>query len=311
MENNNQSNYSLDPIFERYVQPYSKEAKQQLLTSILENKDGRVVHVWKHMHLNDKEKYELCKQHGIKETIKIYCFNGRNSAAYYICTKELQRDDLCEEYRKYLIGELYHYKELIEKRDVFKRSMMKGRLSDELGLKLGISGGTVKKYNNYAAAMDIIFDTDNEFAKHILLGKVKVSHENVVELSRLRREEIRIIAKVVENDKVEKLTLQDIRNEIKWNYLRIQNSLPKAKREVEKRVPKAGTIRQMPAYDPDSEVNSLCMTIGSWVSSIERVNKTADFTKITTKARIRLSKELVSLNHMIEKIQCSLEERTG
>ena len=49
-------------------------------------------------------------------------------------------------------------------------------------------------------------------------------------------------------------------------------------------------------------------TIGDTVC---RVHKTADFTKITTKARIRLSKELVSLNHMIEKIQCSLEERTG
>ncbi|WP_049945251.1 hypothetical protein [Butyrivibrio sp. AC2005] len=67
----------------------------------------------------------------------------------------------------------------------------------------------------------------------------------------------------------------------------------------------------MPAYDPDSEVNSLCMTIGSWVSSIERVNKTADFTKIATKARIRLSRELASLDLTIKDIQSSLEERTG
>ncbi|WP_035765087.1 hypothetical protein [Butyrivibrio sp. NC2002] len=308
---NNLKEYSIDPIFERYIQPYSKEAKQQLLTSILEKRDGRVVHVWKQMHLNDKERYELCQQHGINATMKIYCFNGRNSAAYYICTKELERPDLCEEYRKYLIGELYHHKELIEKRDKFRRAMIKGRLSDELSAKLGVAAATVKKYSVYAGAMDIIFDTDADFAKKILMGKVKVSHENVVELSRLRKEEVRIIAQAVETDRLEKLTLQDIRNEVKWSYLRYQSSVSKVKKEVVKRPPKAGTIRQMPAYDPDSEVNSLCMTIGSWVSSIKRVNSTADFSKITTKARIRLSKELLSLDNSIKEIKGSLEERTG
>ena len=67
----------------------------------------------------------------------------------------------------------------------------------------------------------------------------------------------------------------------------------------------------MPEYDPDSEVNSLCMTIDSWVSSIQRVNNKCDLSKITNKASLNLMKKLSFLEHTIHDIQDSLVERTG
>ncbi len=312
MDKKKSKDYATDPVFERYVQPYDKNASQQLLNAILDDIDGRVVHVWRGIHLNDKTKYEICLKHGIDIKIKEFSFSGRNSAAYYICSKELGRKDLCEDYRKYLIGLSFHYKELIESRDVFRRPVGKNKMAAELGKTIGIAGGTVLKYNQYSDAMDLIFERDPAFAKKILMGGVKVSHENVVELSRLRTEEIRAVARAVEEERIEKLTIADIRNEIRWYSIKHQ-STPAVKpvKPAEKKAPKTGTIRQMPEYDPDSEVNSLCMTIGSWISSIQRVNNNADFGKITMKARLRLGKQLVALTSTIDEIQKSLEERTG
>ena len=312
MENEKKTEYKVDPIFDRYVQPYDKSSSQQLLSAVLEDIDGRVVHVWNGCHLNDKTKYDLCKEHGINVKIKEYNFNSRNSAAYYICTKEINRDDLCDDYRKYLVGQMFHYKELIESGDVFRRPVGKNKMAAEIGVSIKLAGGTVLKYNQYSDAMDIIFERDPDFARKILMGVVKVSQENVIELSRLRTEEIRAIAKVVEEERLDKLTLADIRNEIRWYAMRhMGGGSVRVTKAEEKKIPKTGTIRQMPEYDPDSEVNSLCMTISSWISSIKRVNDNADFGKITMKARLRLGKQLVALVTTIDEIQKSLEERTG
>ena len=67
----------------------------------------------------------------------------------------------------------------------------------------------------------------------------------------------------------------------------------------------------MPVYDPDSEVNSLCMTIDSWISSIQRVSASENFEKITLKASLQLMKKLSFLEHTINAVQESLVERTN
>ena len=66
----------------------------------------------------------------------------------------------------------------------------------------------------------------------------------------------------------------------------------------------------MPEYDPDSEVNSLCMTIDSWISSIQRVNSSDNFPKISHTASLRLMKKLSILESTINVVQESLVERT-
>lgn len=312
METNDMSKYKTDPIFERYVQPYDKNARQQLLSSVIEDIGGRVMHVWNNLHLNDKTKMEICLKHGINLKVRAYNFSGRNSAAYYICSKELKREDLHEEYRKYLVGQEFHYKELIDSKDPFRRISSKRSIATKIGEELGLAPGTVLKYNCYSDAVDVIFDAHFEFAQSILLGNVKISQENVIELSRMRTDEIRIIAKAVANERLDKLTLPDMRNEIKWMHMQVQKGAQQSEETPVITNPnRAGSIRQMPVYDPDSEVNSLCMTMGSWKSSINRVNNGVDFNKITTKARIRLTRELTALDMTIKDVLEALGERTG
>ena len=66
----------------------------------------------------------------------------------------------------------------------------------------------------------------------------------------------------------------------------------------------------MPKYDPDSGVNSLCMTIDSWISSVQRVRTSEDFPKITEQASLRLMKKLSGLEYVLNGMQDSLVERT-
>ena len=66
----------------------------------------------------------------------------------------------------------------------------------------------------------------------------------------------------------------------------------------------------MPEYDPDAEVNSLCMTIDSWISSMQRVGRSENFPKITNAASLRLMKKLSVLEHTVNIMQESIVERT-
>jgi hypothetical protein len=64
-------------------------------------------------------------------------------------------------------------------------------------------------------------------------------------------------------------------------------------------------------YDPDSEVNSLCMTIDSWISSIQRVKNSENFPKISHGASLKLMKKLSIIENTINAVQELLVERTN
>ena len=70
--------------------------------------------------------------------------------------------------------------------------------------------------------------------------------------------------------------------------------------------PPTGTIKDMPAYDPDGEVCSLALTIPSWIGSINRTQSVSDFTKVSESAGAKLIYELDRLVYTIEGIRAKL-----
>ena len=293
---------------ERLVQPYSPNRLERLKQELLDRTDMRTVHVWNGHHLADRDIYEACMQAGVHPVMAEMKFGGLNEAAIYVCKCQMERQDLSDEYRKYLIGQRFAYEQAA--RSESKGSDSKYGIASEIAAEMFMSTGTVLKYNVYADAMDAVFDQDAGFARKLLSGMLRISHENVIELSRLKPEEIRAVAKSSEEEKVEHITLSYIRNEVKWSH--IQPKKPVSRREQsEEKFSRKITIRQMPEYDPDAEVNSLCMTIDSWVSSIKRVNNSESFPLISHIASLRLMKKLSTLENTITAVQESLVERTG
>lgn len=293
--------------FMRLIQPYDEVMLEQLREELFRAPHARLVHTWNGNHLDDIEIYKICKHCNLTMSIQAMDFVDANEAARYICLNQLKRSDLATEYKKYLIGQLYLYEQALN--STTKHSDSKYAIASTIAAELFISAGTVQKYNIYALAMNNIFDHDIAFAKTILCGKLKLSHENTIELSRLKPEEIRAVAKSSIQENVDHITLSYIRNEVKWSH--IQPRSPVSRRErSEAKIRNKISIRQMPEYDPDAEVNSLCFTIDSWISSMNRVSSSDNFPKITKVARLKLMKKLSILEHTINVIQESMVERT-
>ena len=307
---NEGDNYAIKdlPLFRRMVQPLTEMEIEKLKNNIINSTEPRIIYTWRGNHLQDQQKYEICNDLHIPVCVSEKYFDDWTDAAIFLCKNQLKRKDLTSEYKKYLIGLYLHYS-MIKSGELLKAES-KTMLSIEIGKEQFISSGTVQKYNLFSDAISYIFEASEELAERILMGKTRISHENTIELSRLSKEEIRSISNSVMKENVDYITLAFIRNEVKWSHIQEKDIVSRRERSERKAYINAG-IRQMPQYNPDSEVNSLCMTIDSWISSIERVKKSDNFSKITGKASLQLMNKLTSLEHTISSIQDSLMERTS
>jgi hypothetical protein len=300
-------NIGVLPQFDRLVQPLGKLERIRLKEDILDNPDERVIHTWRGKHLLDRERYELCRELNLSVTISEQFFEDWMDAAEYICRKQLDEYELTDKYQKYLIGQLLHY--CLARNGDQDRAEKKTDISEVLGQKWNVCGATVSKYGFFSDAINDIYAQSEELARLLLSDKISVSHENVVELSRLRGEEIQAVAKAIETENVSKITRSFIRNEVKLCHIQERGAVSRKEKQEMNEAKNAG-IRKMPVYDPDSGVNSLCMTIESWISSIQRVRHSDDFEKISEKASLHLMKKLSALEYVINTTQESLVERT-
>ena len=235
-------------------------------------------------------------------------FEDINEAGSFVCSIQMCREDLTNSYRKYLIGKKFSYEEAIFHNKHKDLSSSKSRIAYKIGDSENISGGTVLKYNAFSTAIDTIYKNAEELAFHILMEHLKVSHENTIELSRRTSDELRYISKSVITQRLKHLTFQDIRHECAMKHTNSKSNISRSERREQKEASLV-SIRQMPAYNPDADVNSLCMTIDSWVSSIKRVNQKVDFSTITRRATVNLVRQLTILEQTVNTLQKSLEER--
>ena len=296
------------PKFDRLVKPLDRSELIKLRKELIKNKESRVIRTWRGKHLLDRERYELCAELSLPITISEQYFEDWMSAAEYICREQLKKIEPGSKYHKYLIGQLLQYgMERNKDRDSVKT---KGNLAEILGKEWKVSAATVSKYCSFANAINDIFNQSDEMADIVLSDRMSISHENVLELSHLKGEEIRAIAKSVKSENVGKITLAYIRNEVKLCHMKERGTISRMEKEEQELMRNAG-IRQMPEYDPDFGVNSLCMTIESWISSIQRIRHSEDFDMISHKACLQLMKKLSALEYIINEVTESLVERTN
>ncbi len=296
------------PQFDRLVQPLDKKEKDDLIGRIIDNPEERVIKTWRGNHLLDREKYEICNELELSVTISEQFFEDWIDGAIFICEQQLQGKELRGKYRHYLIGQLLRY--MVLKVEDSDKVVIKKPYAIMIGNKWKVSVSSVFKYSNFSNAINAIFSQSEELGLIILSEKVSISYENTVELSRLKGEEIRWIAKAINETNPKTITISFIREQVKLCHIPERGIISrKVKRDLAET--KSAGIRQMPKYDPDSEVNSLCMTIESWISSIQRVRNSGNFEKITEKASLQLMKKLSSLEYTVNSVQESLVERTS
>lgn len=298
MENNKVlDSIVMDDEFENLVQPLSVIDSSRMVLKI--KQDGRaIVRTWENIVLNDSAILKACRELLIPCSVSRLVFHNRNEAISYICTEELKRDDHSNEYKKYLIGKRF----IADMKCSGSLKTTKFSIATRLGDEYNISSAAVQKYGQYAAAIDFVFATVPEISKYILSGKLKISHENTVELARLPKEELTMLAAIIAENRTTRLSYSDIKHEIRWkNYTASTKPRPNTQQNENL------AIKKMPKYDPDAQISSLALTIPSWISSINRAKNQTNFSETTRDGLYKLKEQLYSLIDAINAIITAME----
>ncbi len=141
--------------FERLIQPYSETKLAELKTEVFKNYTMRVVHTWQGYHLCDEERLKACFKVNVQPRIENVEFENWIEAALYICNSQLKRDDLTNDYKKYIIGQNLNF-ELLNRSDS-RQSDAKTTVAMELASRLYLASATVIKYSVFSSAIDDIF----------------------------------------------------------------------------------------------------------------------------------------------------------
>ena len=248
-------------------------------------------------------------------------FESRDKAVSFICHEQLKRTDLTGEYKKYLIGRLFRADmntasdefmkkhpdtELNADGQVSQKYVRKTDIATIIGNEFNFGFSTVAKYDIYARAVDDLKRKSPEIAEKILNGTLRVSHENIIELSRLPIEDINGLKKLLDSGSIDRIGYSQLRHELRWQ--RLPTGKPDSRRiKREKESAEAG-IKQMPATDPDAELESLKFTIPSWSKTISRTMELTDFPSTSVNARREVKMQLLNLTRKITRLLSQLEE---
>lgn len=305
--------YRIDPEFERLHVPVSDKVMKRLERNIIHFGAYKPVIVWQGFIIDGHKHYRICRSHGIPFKVQEQRFEKRNDVIEWLCDKNLDRDDITHEYRKYFIGKKFLARyaaangyERADELDYDSRYLNKKCvIARDLSVLCEKSEITIMKYGRFAVALDAIFEKDPSFAGKILKGELKLPKESEMEISQLSADELDMILDYVNEKGGNKITLTEIRR-----VQRLYRTRP-AVHEKKGLSPALPGIKYMPKYDPDAEIMSLALTIPSWKSSIERVQDKADLTCSSEKARNKLLKELTVLSQTIDILSSYIKEEVN
>lgn len=288
----------INPEFESLQTMCSEEYLKELEEDIIKNGLSHSLLEWQGYLIDGHKRYKICKKNNIPFNVNTIPFNDKLTVLEWICNRNLQKDDLSEEYRKYYIGKIFWlknkaniaYKKInsVGKHD--DNNLNRADIAHQIGMDFNVSFGTILKYGIYSNSIDNIRLKEPEIAKAILLGKINVSHKNVVEISQLSSDDLHLIKNYCCEHDEHRLTYQEIWTELRWNRASSKSLVYKTKKNV------IAPIKQMPKYDPDAELSRLTLTIPSWIKSIERTADTANFANASIIAKEKLKKQLKELS---------------
>lgn len=292
-----------DEYFKQLIPPLTQNERQLLEENI--EKDGcrEPLCVWGEIIVDGHNRYEICTKLRIPFHVQQVDFNNREEVIAWICINQLGRRNISDETRRYLIGKRYEAEKILGTRNPSGRNQhpekeVNGRLGHKpqtqeyqritaakLGEEYNINERTVRQYGNYSRAMDVLAEKEPELISEVLSGKVKISYNTISKLTNLPVQK----TKNVKNKSGNKNSNSNVKKALITKSEKI-------------------TIKDMPIYDPDSEISGLTLTIPSWVSSINRTLSVADFNKISNKAKIKLQSELNNLEYTVDAMLLALEE---
>lgn len=300
--------------YKRLCQPITKQERIRLESELKEYKGTVKIKTWANTVLYDHEKLYICQKYNIPyEASRIY-FRNSETALLWLCKNQLNRTDLTIEMRRYLIGKRYLYERIIDAHALSEKRAARSlkrtnktqydyltmKAYERMAKEYNISHSTIYKYAEYAEALDTIYDVSVQFASAIMLGIIKLSQENVAEITKLSEKEIKNMSDQLLAEKISPADFSNMRKHLTNRH--------SSKTETTSSL-KSMSVKDMPEYDPDAEAASLSLTIPSWISSMKRVCDVSDMSKVSIAAKTKLLNELEKLGDETLEILEILKEK--
>lgn len=162
-----------------------------------------------------------------------------------------------------------------------------------------ISHGTVEKYATYSRALDELGKKDKEIVSKILSGRYKISHNHVLELSKMAPSQIRQFCEQMESSQQPFVQYNQVRQTITQ-----MNSVPRHAPQK----PVKPSVKDMPQFDPDAEITGLTLTVPSWSSSLQRLKTKTDLSIVSSQAKGKLAEVLLDLHVQIKAMLEAIKE---
>lgn len=272
-----------------------------LETRLKEGESTEPVYVWNKTILAGYEKYEICVRLNIPFEIEIVPVNNKQQSIVWICKKNLQRDDLNVDIKRFLIGKrnIAEYTLLRDKRYKTVSSLSEEDVRDYLGKEYSLTHDRLNRYRMYARALETLADIVPEIYRKFIDGSIVLPIKPTMRYAKLSTSDIKEIAPhILERP----FALTHILRE-QLDSEMIKPKKPRNKTET------AVTII-IPKHDSDAEILSLTCTIPAWTKAIERAMAGINIRRVSKSARAMLTKELSELNTTIKNTIRIVKERT-
>ncbi len=317
---------SIDQGFRTLIRPLTRKEYHQLETNLLNDGCLDPIITWNGVIVDGHNRYSICTQYGIPFSVVEKEFSSREEAIAWICAQQLGRRNITDETRRFLIGMQYEAEkvsqtqlnsagnnqytyndededeiaddepneESSENQPLVSRHITAQRIAEENH----ISWNTVNKYATYSKAVEEIGKKVPEAVPLILSGRLKISHENTIRLSKMSPFRI---GKVIE-----RLEKQNQRF-VQYKNTRTAINANSNEGSTDGRVP-APSVKDMPAYDPDAEITTLSLTIPTWVGTLERARSMIKLGPASVDAKRKLSSALRSLIEAADAFHKTVQE---
>ena len=290
------------------ARPLTQKEYVQLEQDILKKGCSTPITVWNDTIIDGYNEYEICIRNKLPYSVFEKEFDCRESVIVWICSKQLERKNLTEETRKFLIGMQYE-NEKVAARFRYKLEKNISTVNNQIPEKYctvekiaeanNISRATVVKYALFTRALEQIGKKEPKLVPKILSGQYKISHKNVLKMAELSEEEIKRINRKIERNPGDYMYYKATRNSINTGRYEA----------IPTEILIGPSVKDMPKFDPDAETNSLILTIPSWQSTVERMKRSTDFSTVSSQAKNNLKKALLSLLCCVNGVLTEMEDK--
>lgn len=317
MEEKSVRQLKINKEFKNLIRPLLHREFLQLEANILADGCRDPIITWQGYIVDGHNRYEICTRHQVPFAVIEMDFPCKEAAIAWICANQLGRRNITEETRKFLIGMQYESEKVVntktnnhghnqytDQEDLVDypsevpayAAKARHRTAARIASENHVSPGTVQKYALFSKALETIGSKEPDLVSKILSGRYKISHNGIIDMANMTADELK------------RLNQKFNRNASTYFPYSQSRSVLGVGEGTEGAMPAIGGIKEMPAYDPDSGVTELSLTIPSWIGSIDRIRKNVNLTNISPATRAKTIEALEKLSDTIESMLSAIEE---